>query len=78
MKSQRFFSLWLVLTMLLGLLTGCGGTQGAPDASNTEDTLTASNEVILAEAELRKDTFYRLFVYSCGSKMASSLTAARA
>lgn len=58
MKSQRFFSLWLVLTMLLGLLTGCGGTQGAPDASNTEDTLTASNEVILAEAELRKDTFY--------------------
>lgn len=37
MKPQRFFSLWLVLTMLLGLLTGCGGTQDTPDASNTTD-----------------------------------------
>lgn len=58
MKSQRFFSLWLVLTLLLALLAGCGETQGTSDVPNAEDALTASNDEILAEAELRRDKFY--------------------
>lgn len=37
MKSQRLFSLWLVLAFLLGLLAGCSGTLDAPDALNTEE-----------------------------------------
>ena len=58
MKPQRFFSLWSVLALFLGLLTGCGGTQTAPDVPDAENVLIEANEEILAAASLRRDTFY--------------------
>lgn len=67
MKGKQIASLIMLFVMIMGLLMGCGGTQDTPvtsdvpdkpDTSNTEKVYPGASEKILAEAELRRDTFY--------------------
>ena len=67
MKAKQIVYLMMLFMMILGVLTGCGGTQDTPadsdvpdtpDTSNTEEVYSEANEEILAEADLRRDTFY--------------------
>lgn len=58
MKSRRFFSLCLVLALLMGLVSGCSATQDKTDAPNTEEAHSEAHEKI--HSILKDSEFYYL------------------